>query len=147
MEVIEHVSTSPRAFIQEVKRVLVPGGHFFVATPNAACWTKLMRTFGHGGTYDAKPYSQNFGPRHVMCHVYEYTPWELKELLKSEGFEIVALDTWDAYELDPRGVRQWALKIGITISMILTGHFRFAALLHRNRGHQMGIVARLKPVK
>jgi SAM-dependent methyltransferase len=144
MEVIEHVSSSPRAFIQEVKRILVPGGHFFIATPNASCWTKILRQFSHGPTYDAKPYSQNFGPRHVMCHVYEYTPWELKELLRSEGFEIAAFDTWDAYELDPRGFRQAALKFLITGAMAVTGHLRFAALLHRHRGHQMGLVARLK---
>jgi len=145
MEVIEHVSTSPRDFVKEIKRVLVPGGHLLVCTPNSACWTKILRMFGHEGTYDSKPYSQNYGPRHAMCHVYEYTPWELKQLLTSEGFEITELRTWDVYDLDPRGIKQAALKLAITIGMVLTGHFRYAALLHRNRGHQMGLVARLKP--
>ncbi|RJG25803.1 class I SAM-dependent methyltransferase [Massilia cavernae] len=145
MEVIEHVASSPRAFIKEIKRVLVPGGHLFIATPNAASWAKIMRQFAHAPTYDSKPYSETFGPRHVMCHVYEYTPWELKDLLMSEGFEITAFQTWDAYDCDPRGIRQAALKFLITAAMVLTGHVRLAALLHRNRGHQMGLIARLKP--
>jgi SAM-dependent methyltransferase len=144
MEVIEHVSISPREFLREIKRVLVPGGHLFIGTPNAASWTKMMRSFAHGPTYDAKPYSQNFGPRHPMCHVYEYTPWELKELLTSEGFEITSFGTWDPYPSDARGVRSGLLKFMLAGSMAVLGYLRFSALLYRNRGHQMGLVAKLK---
>jgi SAM-dependent methyltransferase len=145
MEVIEHVSGSPRAFIQEIKRVLKPGGSVFIATPNAASWAKILRQFGHAPTYDSKPYSQNFGPRHVMCHVYEYTPWELKELLRSEGFEISSFSTWDPYDSDPSGVRQHALKALFSGVLALLGYFRLAALLFKDRGHQIGMIAKLKP--
>lgn len=144
MEVIEHVSSSPRAFIKEIKRVLKPGGSVFIATPNSACWAKIMRQFAHQGTYDSKPYSQNFGPRHVMCHVYEYTPWELKELFRSEGFEITKFSTWDAYDSDPAGVRPTALKILLAGLLAALGYLRFAALLFKDRGHQIGMVATLK---
>lgn len=146
MEVIEHVSTSPRAFLQEIKRVLVPGGHVFIGTPNAASWAKIMRQFAHAPTYDSKPYSMNFGPRHVMCHIYEYTPWELKELLISEGFEITAFSTWDPYQSDPRGIRAGVLKFMFAGALAMLGYLKFSALLYRNRGHQIGLVARLKPI-
>lgn len=144
MEVIEHVVTSPRAFIQEIKRVLKPGGSVFIATPNAACWAKILRQIAHAPTYDSLPYSQNFGPRHVMCHVYEYTPWELKELLSSEGFEVVKFSTWDAYESDPKGARQTVLKSVFAVALVLLGYFRFSALLFKDRGHQIGLIAKLK---
>jgi SAM-dependent methyltransferase len=146
MEVIEHVSTSPREFIKEIKRVLKPGGSVFIATPNAASWAKILRQLGHAPSYDSKPYSQDFGPRHVMCHVYEYTPWELKELLRSEGFEIAKFATWDAYDSDPSGARPQALKLLFFGALALLGYFRFAALLFKDRGHQIGMIATLKPV-
>jgi SAM-dependent methyltransferase len=144
MEVIEHVSTSPRAFLKEIKRVLKPDGYLFVATPNAASWAKLVRQLEHAPAYDSKPYSQDFGPRHVMCHVYEYTPWELKYLLESEGFEISALSTWDPYDSDPRGPRPRLLKLLFAFSLFCLGYVRQSALLYRNRGHQIGLIAKLK---
>lgn len=143
MEVIEHVVGSPRAFLQEIRRVLKPGGHLFVATPNAASWAKIMRQLAHSPTYDSKPYSQNFGPRHPMCHVYEYTPWELKDLLRSEGFDVVAFSTWDAYDSDPTGPRQAVLKAIFSLGLGLLGYLRYSALLYKDRGHQIGLLARL----
>lgn len=145
MEVIEHVAGSPRAFVKEIKRVLKPGGAVFIATPNAASWAKMLRQLGHAPAYDSKPYSQDFGPRHVMCHVYEYTPWELKELLRSEGFEVVRFATWDPYDTDPVGARPKALKFMFAGALGLLGYLRYAALLFKDRGHQIGLVARLKP--
>ncbi len=144
MEVIEHVSISPREFLAEIKRVLVPRGYLYVATPNAASWTKIMRSLSHAPTYDAKPYSQNFGPRHTMCHVYEYTPWELKELLRTDGFEIVGFATWNPYSSDFRGPRAEILRTLLSASLALTGFVRQSALMYHDRGHQMGLLARLK---
>jgi SAM-dependent methyltransferase len=145
MEVIEHVSSSPRAFVKEIKRVLKPGGSIFIATPNAASWAKILRQLHHAPSYDSKPYSEDFGPRHVMCHVYEYTPWELKGLLRSEGFEIANFATWDPYESDPSGVRPWLLTVLFAGALVLLGYFRQAALLFKDRGHQIGLIATLKP--
>lgn len=141
MEVIEHINSTPKTFLAEIKRVLAPNGYVFIATPNAACWAKIMRQFSHCSTYDAKPYSQNFGPRHPMCHVYEYTPWELKELLRAEGFETVKFETWDPYASDPRGVRKELLRIMVSLGLLFSGHLKESALLYRCRGHQIGLLA------
>ena len=79
-----------------------------------------------------------------MCHVYEYTPWELKELLRSEGFEIIAMETWDPYTSDPRGLRNQIQKLFLLAGLILTFDWKKAALLYRNRGHQIGLLARAR---
>ena len=143
MEVIEHIHSTPKTFLSEIRRVLVPGGYVFIATPNAAAWAKISRQLSHAPTYDAKPYSQDFGPRHPMCHVYEYTPWELKELLRSQGFETVQFDTWDPYESDPSGPRKEVLRLFVLLGLLVTFRPREAALLYKNRGHQIGLLARV----
>lgn len=141
-EVVEHVVGSPRQFIQEIKRVLKPGGHLFFGTPNVNAWAKMMRQFQHAPLYDSKPYSQDFGPRHFMCHVYEYSPWELRTLLESEGFEIVSFRTWDPYPSDPRGLRNVLLRTLVAVSLLCCGYFKETLLLFRSRGHQIGLLAR-----
>jgi SAM-dependent methyltransferase len=143
LEVIEHVVGSPRAFLSETRRVLKPGGHLFVSTPNINSWAKLMRQFAHAPVYDSKPYSQDFGPRHPMCHVYEYTPWELKELLRLEGFDVLELRTWDPYPSDPKGVRPLLARLLVSASLACCGYVREAALLFKDRGHNMAVLARV----
>jgi SAM-dependent methyltransferase len=143
LEVIEHVVGSPRAFIKEVRRILKPGGYFFIGTPNINCWPKIIRQFQHSPVYDSKPYSINFGPRHYMSHIYEYSPWELKELLKSENFEIVRFDTWDCYPCDPRSLRSKLLKYLVSAGLFISGYFRESMLMFKDRGHQMALLARV----
>ena len=101
-----------------------------------------MLQFRHSDIYDSKPYSQNFGHRHFMCHVYEYSPWEIKELFKSEGYEIVSLNTWNPYSSDPRGLRSLMLRCLVSASLFVTGHVKQSILMFRNRGHQMALLAR-----
>lgn len=141
-EVIEHVVGSPRAFVQEIFRVLRPGGTLYLGTPNVTSWAKVRRLMMHMHPYDAMPYSLSFGARHPMCHVYEYDPWTLKQLLMQERFEIVECRTWDAYDTDPRGIREWVLRALVSASLAVTGFAKDAAQIWRLRGHQMGLVAR-----
>lgn len=147
MEIIEHISGSPRDFLKEIRRVLKPSGYLFIATPNAACWTKIMRQFSHAPTSDSRAYSASWGPRHPMCHVYEYTPWELRELLELAGFDVIDLRTWDAYSLDPSGFGNMLLKGLISCSLAVTGHVREAVQVFRQRGHQIGLLARISQPK
>ena len=76
-----------------------------------------------------------------MCHVYEYDPWTLKTLVASAGFEVREVKTWDVYDGDPRGVRNGALRLLVSGSLLATGHLKDALQLWRLRGHQMGLVA------
>ena len=141
-EVIEHVVGTPRHLLREARRVLAPGGLLYLGTPNVTSWAKVRRMISQVHPYDANTYGLDFGPRHAMCHVYEYDPWTLKKVVSDEGFTVVECKTWDTYDNDPRGVRNVALRALVTASLAVTGHVRDAAQLWRLRGHQIGLVSR-----
>jgi SAM-dependent methyltransferase len=145
LEVIEHVVSTPRVLLREAARVLKPGGILYLGTPNVCAWAKVRRLISQVHPYDSPAYSLDFHERHPMCHVYEYDPWTLQQLVKSEGFEIVECATWDPYRNDPKGVRDLALRVLITLSLAVTGYVKDAAQLWRRRGHQIGLVARRLP--
>lgn len=140
-EVIEHVVTTPLALLREAARVLRPGGLLYIGTPNVCAWAKVRRLFSQVHPYDSGAYSMDWGPHHSMCHVYEYDPWSLRELVKSEGFTITDLRTWNPYQIDPRGARDAVLRVLVSASLLITGHIKDAAQLWRLRGHQIGLVA------
>jgi SAM-dependent methyltransferase len=141
-EVIEHVVSTPRVLLREAARVLKPGGLLYLGTPNVCAWGKVRRLISHVHPYDSPSYSMDFHERHPMCHVYEYDPWTLQELVKSEGFEIVECKTWDVYANDPSGVRDKLLRVLFSASLAVTGYLKDAAQIWRKRGHQLGLVAR-----
>lgn len=141
-EVIEHVVSTPSALLRESARVLKPGGLLYLTTPNVCAWAKLRRMFSHVHPYDASAYSLDFSERHHMCHVYEYDPWTLQQIVTSEGFEIVDCATVDTFASDPRGARDLALRGLISASLAVTGHFKDAAQLWRKRGHSIFLAAR-----
>jgi SAM-dependent methyltransferase len=141
-EVIEHVVSTPRRLLRESARVLKRGGLLYLGTPNVCAWAKVRRMFAQVHPYDAGAYSLEFNDRHPMCHVYEYEPWTLQQLVKSEGFEIVDCSTWDPYATDPTGLRDAALRVLVSASLMVTGHARDAAQMWRKRGHQIGLVAK-----
>lgn len=140
-EVIEHMVSSPRALLRESARVLKPGGILYLTTPNVCAWAKVRRMFSHVHPYDAGAYSMDFGPRHHMCHVYEYDPWTLQHVVKSEGFTILDCTTVDTFASDPEGPRNLALRGLVSASLAVTGHVRDAAQVWRKRGHSIFLAA------
>ena len=142
LEVLEHVRDDARGFLSEVRRVLKPSGFLYIGTPNAVAWEKIVRSLRQAQIYDTLPFSMNYGPRHGMSHTYEFGAYELRELLKSCGYQTVSLKTWNPYSLDPRGPRQAILRSLFTVALALTGHVREAALMWYRRGHQLSVVCR-----
>jgi glycosyltransferase involved in cell wall biosynthesis/SAM-dependent methyltransferase len=93
-ELIEHLFEDPMHLMAEVNRILKPGGHLVLTTPNIASLRGISAILQgyHPGFFPAyiKPSpSGEVEPRHNR----EYTPREIYRLLLDAGFEVVLLQT------------------------------------------------------
>jgi 2-polyprenyl-3-methyl-5-hydroxy-6-metoxy-1,4-benzoquinol methylase len=75
--VIEH-SLNPKEMMQEVRRILKPGGHVWISCPNSRTW--LRRLFG-----------SSWINWHVPFHLFHFSSKTLGQLLQLCGFEITEL--------------------------------------------------------
>jgi len=93
-ELIEHLFTDPMHLMCEVNRILKPGGHFVVTTPNIISYRALAAILGsyHPGFFTAYIRPNPSGDTDAR-HNREYTPGEIQHLLTSSGFEMVRLET------------------------------------------------------
>jgi N-acetylglucosaminyl-diphospho-decaprenol L-rhamnosyltransferase len=83
MEVIEHLNLSPAHMLHEANRVLVPGGHLLLTTPNALAARKLAALI-RGRTVHHR-YS-GYGPH--GRHNREFTPEEVRLVLEEANFSV-----------------------------------------------------------
>lgn len=101
MEILEHLALDPMHFLAEANRVLAPGGHLLITTPNMASHRNALKALN--GT---SPYSFGLfvpvGGVHGR-HNREYVPDEIARMGEAAGFETVRLATADVYEtrIDP----------------------------------------------
>jgi 2-polyprenyl-3-methyl-5-hydroxy-6-metoxy-1,4-benzoquinol methylase len=72
--VLEHAS-NPKNMLDNVRRVLKPGGHVWISCPNSQSW--LRRLFG-----------RSWINWHVPFHLFHFSRKTLSQLLKNSGFEI-----------------------------------------------------------
>ncbi len=96
MEVFEHLAdrdglnaewagSGTSSFLSECFRVLKPGGHLFLTTPNAASITAIHHALRLAPPMIYRP------------HVREYAPYELDELVRQAGFVIDRRETHDVW--------------------------------------------------
>jgi len=95
-ELIEHLFADPMHMMTEINRVLRPGGHLVLTTPNLGS-RRAIAGILHG-------YHPSFFPAYIKPrgtsgettdarHNREYVPKEIHLLLLAAGFEIVRLET------------------------------------------------------
>jgi 2-polyprenyl-3-methyl-5-hydroxy-6-metoxy-1,4-benzoquinol methylase len=107
---IEHLN-GPAEFITEVRRVLKPGGRFFVTTPNIAGFqARLFRGRWRSAIFD---------------HLYLFSVKTLSALLRDRGFRIEKAVTWGglAAGTAPAPLKKladrWAKRLGFGDVMLL----------------------------
>jgi SAM-dependent methyltransferase len=108
-EIIEHLTVDPTHFLCEIHRVLKPGGHLLLTTPNVMNLDYIVRLLrGTGNLFH--PYS---GYGVYGRHQREYTLHELADLLQGIGYTVVASRVDDIYRYSRwqtwlrRWRRQW----------------------------------------
>ncbi|MBI4873685.1 MAG: methyltransferase domain-containing protein [Acidobacteria bacterium] len=94
-ELIEHLADDPMHMLAEINRVLAPGGHLVLTTPNIASLRALRAILEgfHPGFFPAYVRPRKEGEEAEARHNREYTPKEIAHLLTDSGFEIVRLET------------------------------------------------------
>lgn len=86
LAVIEHLHSSPKKVLKEIKRVLAPNGILVLETPNhATLRNRLYLLFGKSVETEL---SYWFNREPFFGHVREYTPDEAKKMLAWTGFEV-----------------------------------------------------------
>ena len=95
-EVFEHLRIDLIHSLSELLRVLKPGGHLLLSTPNLRSLTGLYNLLVRGEAYSCiGDVYENFrdvrnGPGN-MGHIREYTPKEVTTFLSKVGFEVDGL--------------------------------------------------------
>lgn len=111
-ELIEHLFEDPMHLMAEVNRILKPGGHLVLTTPNIAALRGLAAILQgyHPGFFHA--YIQPAaGDEEVDArHNREYTPREIHQVLENAGFSITLLET-GPFRDEPRPEYLWVRRL------------------------------------
>ncbi|QLH21548.1 bifunctional 2-polyprenyl-6-hydroxyphenol methylase/3-demethylubiquinol 3-O-methyltransferase UbiG [Streptomyces sp. Rer75] len=105
-EVVEHL-VDPDAALDEIRRVLRPGGHLLLSTPNLAAWyNRGLLLAGVQPVFSEVSLRGIHGRpgREVVGHLRLYTARALRGFLTASGFEVVRL-TGAPFHGVPRGLR------------------------------------------
>jgi SAM-dependent methyltransferase len=107
-ELIEHLREDPMHMMSEINRILKPGGHLVLTTPNIGS----LRAIGailegyHPGFFPAYIRPPADGAEPEARHNREYTPKEIVLLLLDSGFEVTLLET-GAFREEPKPEHAW----------------------------------------
>lgn len=106
-ELLEHLTTDPMHMMMELNRILKPGGHLVLTTPNIASLravAAILQGF-HPMLFPAYIRPKKDGEVDAR-HSREYTAREIQALLEVGGFEVTLLDTGPFRE-EPKPELAW----------------------------------------
>jgi glycosyltransferase involved in cell wall biosynthesis/SAM-dependent methyltransferase len=111
-ELLEHLTADPMAMMAEINRVLKPGGHLVLTTPNVASLRAISAILDgyHPGFFPAYISPPSDGVEPEARHNREYAPREIAVLLQDSGFEVTLLETGPFRE-EPKPEHQWVIHL------------------------------------
>lgn len=111
-ELLEHLPTDPMFLMAEINRILRPGGHVVMTTPNVASLRALRAILEgyHPGFFPAYIKPAEPGAEVEARHAREYTPREIHYLLQDSGFEVTRLETGEFLD-KPRPEERWVIHL------------------------------------
>jgi glycosyltransferase involved in cell wall biosynthesis/SAM-dependent methyltransferase len=110
-ELIEHLFEDPMHLMCEVNRIVKPGGHLVLTTPNIAALrgiAAILQGF-HPGFFHAYIRPSAAGEVEAR-HNREYTPREVNNLLENAGFTVTLLET-GPFRAEPRPQDGWVIHL------------------------------------
>jgi glycosyltransferase involved in cell wall biosynthesis/SAM-dependent methyltransferase len=107
-ELVEHLTADPMYMMSEINRILKPGGHLVLTTPNLSSLGAIAAILDgyHPGLFPAYIRPRKDGQEPEARHNREYTPREVARLLVDSGFEVTLLDTGPFREM-PKPQHEW----------------------------------------
>jgi SAM-dependent methyltransferase len=94
-ELIEHLFADPMHMMSEINRILKPGGHLVLTTPNIGSLRSVSAILlgYHPAFFPAYIRPRVDGEETEARHNREYVPMEIQHMLTDSGFEMVRLET------------------------------------------------------
>jgi SAM-dependent methyltransferase len=111
-ELIEHLFEDPMHLMSEVNRILKPGGHLVLTTPNIAALRGIAGILQgyHPGFFHAYIRPADGTGEVDARHNREYAPREIHQLLENSGFEVTRLETGE-FRDEPHPEFGWILHL------------------------------------
>lgn len=105
-EIIEHME-NPNHLLSQAQRVLCPGGHILITTPNVSRIGSVFKLLAGKSNYDRlKPVGFSNAEDEWRPHFREYSLEELHQLLRQNGFEPVEhIFSGDVFEFHARDAK------------------------------------------
>ncbi len=110
-ELIEHLTEDPMHLMSEINRIVKPGGHLVLTTPNIGSLRGIAAILGgyHPGIFTAYIRPRAAGEVEAR-HNREYTPKEIERLLANSGFTVTLVET-GPFRQTPRPEEGWVLNL------------------------------------
>jgi glycosyltransferase involved in cell wall biosynthesis/SAM-dependent methyltransferase len=107
-ELIEHLLADPMHMMSEINRILKPGGHLLLTTPNLGSLRAIAGILQgyHPSFFPAYIRPREEGEEPEARHNREYVPMEVQHLLTDSGFEVVRLETGEFLD-EPHPEHGW----------------------------------------
>jgi glycosyltransferase involved in cell wall biosynthesis/SAM-dependent methyltransferase len=107
-ELVEHLTEDPMHMMAEINRILRPGGHLVLTTPNIGSLRAIAAVLAgyHPGFFPAYIRPRVQGEEPEARHNREYTAREIVLLFHYAGFEMTLLET-GAFRNEPKPEHGW----------------------------------------